>query len=457
MDTFRPKSVAILGAGVTGLVAAHRLTALGHRVRVFEQSSRAGGAVRTERIDGWLIEAGPNSLLSGDPATSKLIGELGLQSRVVTANSAKKHRFVVRGGRLIPAPLSPSAFLSSPLFSISAKVRVLSEALQRPRTRTGDVSLSKLLGGHFGSEFVDYLVDPFVSGVYAGDPAKLSSKYAFPKLWQLERSHGSLLRGQIAEAKNRRASGLPSPAVISFALGLQTLTDALVERLPTGCIAYEAVLQAIAPGKNWNVIWQQNGDTHSQAFEHIVLALPAYALGQLRIGSLGERPLAALDGIEHPPLSSLYLGFKKGEVQHPLDGFGVLAPSVAKRIMLGVLFSSSLFPARAPEDHVALTVMVGGARHPELAVLSVEQLLTRVLPDLSELLGIRGDPVFVRHTFWPRAIPQYTIGYDRYLTTIAAVESAHPRLHIGGQARDGISLPACIGAGERLAMEVSGS
>jgi oxygen-dependent protoporphyrinogen oxidase len=186
----------------------------------------------------------------------------------------------------------------------------------------------------------------------------------------------------------------------------------------------------------------------------VVAALPAPALAQLRFGTLGERPLASLDVIEHPPVSSLFLGYRRAQVTHPLEGFGVLVPAKERRSILGILFSSSLFAGRAPTDHVALTVIIGGTRHPELARMRDDDLLSAIDPDLKSLLGVSGPPVFQRHTFWPRAIPQYNLGYESHLETMATAERAHPGLHIGGQARDGISVAACVAAGERLAAQV---
>jgi len=449
------KSIAILGAGATGLAAAHRLSRLGHRVRVFESSNRVGGAVRTElTADGWLIEAGPNSLLSGERAVATLIDELGLATERVAANPAAKNRYIVRRGRLVPAPLSPPGFLTSSLFSPFAKLRVLCELFARPRIRTTDLSLAEFIRSHFGREFTDYALNPFVAGVYAGNPEKLSARHAFPKLWELERTRGSLLRGQIAAAKSRRARGEPRSEIFSFRRGLQTLTDALAARLPAGTIALEATLDAIVPREKWNVIWHDSAATHTENFDAVVAALPALALAQLRIGPHGERPLAALAAMEHPPVSSLFLGFRRDQIAQKLDGFGALVPAVEKRSVLGILFSSSLFSGRAPDDHVALTVMIGGARQPELAVLPTEKILTVIRPDLAELLGVTGDPVFVRHHFWPRAIPQYNLGHEQFLTAIVAAERAHPGLFVGGQCRDGISVPSCLAAGENLAARI---
>lgn len=450
------KSIAILGAGITGLTAAHRLHRLGHHVEVFEQATRTGGAIGTERCDGWLIERGPNSLLTNDPAAGALINELGLAPELVTANPAAKNRYIVRGGRLVPVPLSPGALLTTRLFSPAARLRILAEGLRRPRVRTGDLSLHEFIRDHFGAEFADYALNPFVSGVYAGDPAKLSARHAFPLLWNMEREHGSLLRGQLAQARARRSRGEPPPALISFRRGLQTLTDALTARLPADALRTGVTIEHLTAKPRWTVVWRDSSGTHSGEFDAVISALPAAGLAGLRIGALADKPFASLAGIIHPPVASLFLGFARAQLTHPLDGFGLLAPAREQRSLLGVIFSSTLFPDRAPDGHVALTVMAGGARQPELAALSADELLNRVRPDLTALLGLRGEPVFLRHARWPRAIPQYNLGYDQHFATITAGERTHPGLFVGGQVRDGIAVPACIAAGEKLAARAAG-
>ena len=446
------KSIAVLGAGVTGLAAAHRLARRGHRVRVFESSARVGGAIRTGIVDGWLIEGGPNTMLAGEPALAALLDELGLAAEVVAASPAARNRYIVRRGAPVAAPLSPPALLGSGLFSLGAKARVVSEMLYRPRVRLADLSLADFIRDHFGQEIVDYALNPFVTGIYAGDPKKLSTRYAFPKLWEAEQKHGSLLRAQMAAAKAR--AGKPAPGIMSFRRGLQTLPDALAARLPAGALSFNARIEALVPGTPWSLVWTDGATTQTERFDAIIAALPAPALAQLRFGTLGERPLAALDTIEHPPVSSLFLGYRRDQVKHLLDGFGVLVPELEKRSALGILFSSTLFPDRAPAEHVAITVLTGGTRQPEVARLPTDKLLAAIEPDLRQLLGVSGAPVFSRHTFWPRAIPQYNLGYEIHLETIAAAERAHRGLFVGGQARDGIALPACIAAGERLAAAI---
>ncbi len=457
MATAAKKSIAILGAGITGLTAAHRLHTLGHGIRVFESSARAGGVIRSERTGDWLVESGPNSLLSGEPAVDRLIRELALDSALVTANPAARKRYIVRRGQPLPIPLSPPALLTSPFLSPFAKLAILREFLFRPRVRTTDLSLSDFISAHFNREIVDYALNPIVTGIYAGNPQKLSARHAFPKLWEAERRHGSLLRAQLAAGKSRRARGESLPSIFSFRDGLQTLPDTLAAGLPPASLTFNAQLDAIVPGDKWSVIWHDTAGTHTQSFDAIVVALPAPALAQLRIGALGERPLAGLASIEHPPLASLFLGFRRNQIAHPLDGFGLLVPAVENRSILGVLFSSTLFPHRAPDDHVALTVLVGGTRQPELAALPPDQLLARIRPDLADLLDVTGEPVFQHHAFWPRAIPQYNLGHEQHLAAIANLERTHRGLFLGGQARDGVSLPACIAAGESLATRTSAS
>ena len=443
------RSIAVLGAGITGLTAAFRLTQRGHRVRLFESSDRIGGVIRTEIADQWLIESGPNSLLASDEAVTSLIHELGLGPELLPASPSARNRYIVRQGKLIAAPLSPPALLRSKLFSPGAKLRIVAEMLQRPRVRNGDVTLEEFVRDHFGQEVVDYGLNPFVSGVYAGNPRKLSAQHAFPKLWEAERKHGSFLRAQMAAAKSSPRKS--SSGIVSFRRGLHALPDALAARLPAGALSLNARVHALVRGVQWNIQWQSGGVVENSDFDAAVVALPADALAQLRFGPRSERLLASLDTIEHPPVSSLFLGFRRQDVGHPLDGFGLLVPEFERRSVLGVLFSSTLFPGRAPDGHVALTVLVGGTRNPELARLPPDALLATVEPDLQQLLGVRSPPVFQRYSFWPRAIPQYDVGYERHLKTIADVERANAGLRIGGQARDGISVPACIAAGEKLA------
>lgn len=450
-----PKSIAILGAGITGLTAAHRLAKQGHKVGVFEKNARAGGVIGSDLIDGWLLEHGPNSLLESEPALTALLAELNLNAQVCPANTVAKKRFIVRDGKPVAAPMSPPALLKTPLFSFGAKCRLLGEFFHRPRQRAHDVSLAEFIADHFGQEVVDYGLNPFVSGIYAGDPHKLSAQHAFSTLWESERKHGSLIRGMTAATKARKARGQKRGSIFSFQRGLQTLPDALVAALPTGVLQLNASIESLTPGATWTLRYRRDNILREETFDRVISALPAGALAQLPIGIDGACPLAELAEIEYPPVTALFLGYRREQIAHPLDGFGMLIPAVEKRPTLGLLFSSTLFPDRAPAGHVALTVMVGGSRQPELATLPPDELLALVRSDLAQLLGAQGEPVFWRHRAWPRTIPQYNLGYERYLDAMTACERQFPGLFIGGQCRDGIAVPACIAAGEKLAAHAS--
>ena len=451
------KHIAIVGAGLTGLTAAFRLHQAGCEVTVFEQGSQPGGSVRTVRENGYLVEAGPNSLQYGASGLKTLVRDLNLESALLTASPAAKKRFIVRGGKFVPVPGGPGAFLGTSLFSIGTKLAIFAELLKRPRIRTTDISLAELVRSHFSQELVDYAVNPLIAGIYAGDPEKLSAKHAFPTLWQAERTHGSLIRGMMALAKEKKSRGESGVSpIVSFRDGLQTLTDTLAARLPVGALHFNASVETLIPGRPHRLIWKQDGQSASGEFDAVILAVPAGALAHLTFGTLGERPFALLDSLPQPPVSSLFLGYKRSQVAHPLDGFGGLVPELEKRQVLGILFSSSLFPGRAPDGHVGLTVFAGGMRQPDNARLTTPDLLQRIAPDLAGLLGITGEPAYIRHSFWPKAIPQYNLGYERFLEPMTRLEQQHAGLFIGGNARGGISLPDCVRSGTELARKATG-
>jgi oxygen-dependent protoporphyrinogen oxidase len=452
VTTATTPSIAIIGAGITGLTAAYRLHERGLKVKVLERAPQAGGAIRSIRENGYLIEAGPNSLQLGANEVRQLIKDVGLESSLLTAGTVAKKRFIARGGGFMPVPMSPGSFFATNLFSFRTKCAIFAELLSRPRIRANDIDLAEFVRSHFTQELVDYALNPLIAGIYAGDPAKLSVKHAFPTLWEAERLHGSLLRGMMKNAKDKKARGEPGVApIVSFQDGLQALPDALRAKLPPGSVEFNAVVETIIPGRPHRLIWKQAGQTNTGEFDQVLLAVPAAALAQLAFGSLAERPLALLESIPQPPVSSLFLGYKREQVGHPLDGFGGLVPAVEHRSVLGILFSTSLFPGRAPDGHVGLTVFAGGMRQPDTARLPTDELLARIARDLKDLVGVTTPPAFVKHTFWPRAIPQYVLGYERFLEAINQLELAHNGLFVGGNVRDGISLQDCVKAGEKLA------
>ncbi len=434
-------SVGVVGAGAAGLAAAYRLERLGHAVTLYEAADRAGGAVRTERRDGFLGELGPNSMQAPSGEVAQLLGELGLDERRVEANPNARRRYILRGGRPQALPLSPPAVLASSFFSLRAKLALLAEPLA-PGAPAGDESIAAFVRRRFGPEVLEFAAGPFISGIYAGDPAALSMRHALPRIHALEREHGSVLRGAI-KAGRRTSRQADAPVLMSFREGMAELTDRLAAGVGT-CIRLAASVPAVRrdEGKWW--VASPAGETQHDA---VVLAAPAHALGHLRLDASEGNRLAELAAIPHPPVAALVLGFRREDVEHPLDGFGLLVPAVERRRVLGVVFSSTVFPGRAPDGHVTLSVVAGGALQPEIASLEPDALELLVLEELRNVLGVRGTPVFRAHARWPRAIPQYVVGYDRFTAALEAIEAANPALRFAGSYRGGVALGDALRSG----------
>lgn len=469
------RSVAVVGGGITGLVTAYELRRRGVNVTLYEASGQSGGAIRTTHANGFIAEHGPNSFMTSEPVEA-LLTQLALHDDVVEANAGANKRFVVRGGRLIPFPLSLSAAAATRLFSLPAKLRLLLEPLVKAGPIDVDESVASFVRRRLGREVLDYAVDPFVSGMFAGDPESLSMAHAFPRVFQLERTHGSLANGLIAQrreaAADRRltaangANGANAesahpvaprqrPRLISFAAGMQTLTDALEASLAgtlrLGCPVHLLHRQEM----HWVVDAGPDGESRARAVDAVVMATPAHVLAAMELPAALRTHAVPIEQVEYPPVSALTMGFRQCDVAHKLDGFGMLIPSAEQRTVLGALFNSSLFPHRAPPDHVAITCFVGGARHPACAREEPHVLVQRVMHDLRELLGVRGNPVFVHHVFWPRAIPQYTVGFGAVKDAADAVELANPGLYFAGNYRNGIAVGDCVASARQIAERVA--
>lgn len=443
--------VAIIGAGITGLGAAWRLKQAGHAVTVFEGSSRVGGSISTHRESGYLVEEGPNTIQLTSRENEKWLEDIGLGSAMQDADERAGKRFLIRDRRVIAVPGSASGFLHTPLFSWKAKLRLLREPFASKADPEADESLADFVVRRLGREMLDYAIDPFVGGVYAGDPSQLSVRYGFPKLYRLEQNHRSLILGSIALRRERKRAGtLYKTRLVSFADGLQALPETLAESL-SGSVRLEQIVSGIEYIDRWKVRTEAGDLPDSETFDAVVLALPAPALSKLLIN--GEPGFTFLSEIESPPVASLSLGFRRDQIEHPLDGFGALVPSREPYRILGTLFSSSLFSGRAPEDHVLLTTFIGGTRAPDLALQPINGLREIVLTDLRQLLRITGSPCFEHLRTWDQAIPQYKIGHGRFIDHLRSCEGRFPGLRIGGNARDGISLSYCIEGGRRLAAE----
>lgn len=435
----------VVGGGISGLATAWFLRSRGHGVAVLEAEAEPGGSIRSLRRDGFLVEAGPNSALYRDGALGELVRGLGLEGELVAADAAAKRRYVAKDGRPVPLPGGPLAFLATRVFTPRGKLRLLLEPFHR--RASVEESIAQFARRRLGPEFLDWAIDPFVSGVYAGDPERLSVRAATPKIHALEVEYGSLFLGAAARMLRGRPGGpQPSGRLISFRSGMQALPSAIARSLGSDFRA-GAPVEAIARTPRG---WAARTAAAVEEGDRLVLALPAHRAAEL-LAPLDPGLAQPLAGIRYAPVASVALGFERARVAHPLDGFGMLLPGRLGCATLGVLLSSTLFPARAPPGRVLLTAFVGGARHASAAELPEGALVERVLDELGPLLGLRGVPAFRQVTRWPRAIPQYELGHFERLARIDAAAARLPGLHLRANWRDGVSLGDCAANARALA------
>ena len=460
MEKSAHTEVAIVGGGLWGLAAAHFLRRLAPEteVSVFEADPRPGGAVRTLRRDGFLFDAGPSSLLDNSPDLRRLLTDTGLAGHLVMAReSAARNRFILRDGALRRVPASPPALLRSDLLSAAAKLRVGREPLVRRAPASAEESLEQFVARRLGREFVDYGADPFVAGTFAGSPSELCVRSAFPRLWELEQEHGSLIRGAARASRRRRrepsADAGAGGGIASFSGGMQTLAEGLAaplgERLRTG-----ARLTSVSRGQGgFRLGFDGPGAPASVTAGAVLLTLPAHAYRELRLdvdvpGGLAEIP--------YPPVTAVFFGYARHPLDPPPEGLGFLVPSVEGRRILGTFWNSAAFAGRAPEGGAAFTTFIGGRRQPEIAAWDDGRLAETVRGELRELMGVEPAPDVVLIHRWQRAIPQYVVGHRALMAGIDRLEAGCPGLFVGGNFRGGISIGDCVTGAAKAAARIAG-
>jgi oxygen-dependent protoporphyrinogen oxidase len=445
--------VVVVGAGISGLAVAHALRRRGLGVVVLDAAARAGGVIGSERRDGVLFERGPNSTLDTTPLINALLDALGIRGERAEATAVAAVRFIVRDGKLVPLPTSPGAFLSTPAFSVRAKLRLLREPFIAAAPADAEESIADFVRRRLGTEFLDYAIDPFVSGVYAGDPERISVAAAFPRLHALEQTYGSLVKGQIKGARERRQRGETAKnaaASFSFRDGMQTLTDALARAV--GAVETGVRVERVAREGDgtWTVDGTHGGAPVRRAARAVVVAAPAFAAAGL-VRTLTPRAAQALEAIDYAPVASIASAYRRSDVAHPLAGFGFLVPKKENRQILGTLFSSSMFDGRAPTDTVLLTTFVGGRRNPACVALPDSELGASVHAELGALVHAHGAPLWTTVTRWPQAIPQYDLGHRARLAPVEQAERDLPGLHFCASYRGGVSVGDCIKSAHAIA------
>jgi protoporphyrinogen/coproporphyrinogen III oxidase len=447
-------AVAIVGGGVAGLTAAYRLKQLGARVVVYEATDRVGGVIATERREGYLADLGPNTMVAPSPALHALLEQLGLSASLIPASPAAGTRYIVKKKKLLPLPTSPQEFLTTRLLSNGAKLAVFGEPLVDAADGVLDESVATFVRRRFNQEVLDYVANPFVAGIYAGDPEQLSARHALPRFYALERTHGSVIKALATMRGTKRADGASAgvAGLFTFGAGMQELPDTLGRALQAEIRLRAPVTQLRAGPKGWAV---GAAFQPTELYDAVVYAGAAHSVDEVAFDFPGGDRLKTLASISHPPVGVLALGFRREDVAHPLDGFGFLVPEVERRHALGVIFSSTLFPDRAPAGHVLLTAFVGGVRNPDLANADLPTITARVHDDLRQLLGATGEPTFRAFRLWPKAIPQYDLTYGRFREIMEDTERRNPGLALAGSYREGVAIGETIASGEAAAARVA--
>ncbi len=449
--------IAIVGGGISGLSLAYFILSRdpSAEIVVFESEQRLGGKIWTDKAEGFLCEGGVNGFLDNRPKTLDLSASVKLTP--LRSNDASRKRFIFSDRRLQRLPESPPAFMLSGLLSLPGRLRVMAEPFIKGDARDEE-TLAAFARRRLGREAYEKLIDPMASGIYAGNPETLSLRSCFPKVYDLEKKYGGLIRGMISLQKAKKKAGSaekvgagPGGTLTSYYQGMAEMVDALKaalgERVRTG-------FRAVSIDKSGRGYTLHFADGSGFEAATVVLAAPAYAAAEV-LKPLDTRLSRVISGIPYPSLSVVCFGYRKEKVRMSLDGFGFLVPSREKRQILGTLWDSSIFPNRAPEGHVLLRTMVGGARASALARESDPKLIASVRSEVADIMGIKADPDFVRIYRHEMAIPQYTVGHFDRMTEIDQILTKYRNLHITGNAYRGIGVNDCIENSWKLAEKIA--
>jgi protoporphyrinogen/coproporphyrinogen III oxidase len=441
----------VVGGGISGLVCAYALRKAGIAAQLVEACPRPGGVISSVARNGFLLERGPQSF-SGTMQLRHLCADLGISDQVVQA-PPRAPRYVLIDGELRPVPLSPLAFFMSSLINGSTKWALVHDILGKSIPPDGDESVAAFVRRKFSAQLLDRLVGPFVSGIYAGDPERLSVRSAFPQLYEAEKTAGSIIRGMIGLAKSKKGPR-ERPTLQSFQEGSETLVRALANKLGAALLT-ETRVTGISCQKDgsFDVRLQSHGGDESVSTGSLILATPTDVTGRL-LSQLDSSFETLLSSIDYAPVAVVSLGYRQKDVGRSLHGFGFLVPRSASLRVLGSVWNSSLFPGRAPEGQTLLTSFVGGATDPAAATLEPQELVSLIHSEISPLLFITDKPIFSNVTIWPRALPQYNLGHAGCLARIEQLRAQFPGLSLVGNYLRGPAIGSCVDQALVVAEEV---
>jgi oxygen-dependent protoporphyrinogen oxidase len=449
--------IVIIGGGISGLAAAHRILELNQaaHVTILEASNRLGGTIHTEHRGGFLLERGPDSFISEKPQAIALAKRLGLESQLIQTNEEYRRSFIVRDGRLravheglqLMAPSRMWPFITSDIFSLPGKMRMAADLfLPRKSTNgTTDESLASFVRRRLGEEALARMAQPMVGGIYTADPETLSLRATLPRFLDMEQKHRSLILAMLRQGRAAKTgtSGARYSLFLSFDRGMQVLVDALT-RINADFFLNTRV-QRVTYDQGWRIYTDKEERFEADA---VCLAVPAYvAASLLRDARLAEK----LRAIKYASTATINFGYRRAAIAHPLNGFGFVVPVIEKRSLIACTFSNVKFSGRAPEGHVLLRAFAGGALQPEIFALDETEMATRVEADLRELLGIREDPCLIEVAKWERSMPQYEVGHLERVSDIEKLAGELPGLALAGNAYRGAGIPDCVRSGEKAA------
>jgi oxygen-dependent protoporphyrinogen oxidase len=460
------KRIAIIGGGISGLSAAYALEEPRRAGAIdyvlFESSPHLGGVLRTEHIDGCLVEAGPDSFITEKPWAADLCRNLGLGDQLIGSNDADRKTYILVNGRLVPMPdglmfMVPTKIIPtglSPLFSWKTKLRMTKELFHPPNAVGADESVAAFVERHYGVEMVDRLADPLLSGVYGGEAAALSVRAVLPRFAEMERTHGSLGRAMLA-ARRKMSKGPKRPApplFTSLKNGMQHLAEAVVARLSPASLLTDTTVQAIQPEAGG---WIVSAGLQSDHFDAVILAVPTHAAANLL--RLCSAELAQeLAGVNYGSSITVGLGYGQEVRQSLPPGFGFLVPRSEGKQMLAATFVHSKFPHRAPEDGALLRCFFAGSNAEKVWQLSDDQIVGIIRNELQQILGVREEPIFARVYKWKSAMAQYGVGHLERLDRIERLRQQFPGLALAGNGFRGIGVPDCVRSGSDAARQALG-
>jgi oxygen-dependent protoporphyrinogen oxidase len=442
------QTTLIAGAGIAGLSIAYELQKRNIPYLIMEAGPAPGGVVHSFHKDGFELDAGPNSI-GATPATMAFIREIGLEEELLEAAATSKNRFLVRNGRLHPISPNPIKILSSPYLSGSAKWCLFTERFRAAQPRFNEESVAGFIQRRFNREICDYLFDPILSGIYAGDPARLSIQEVLPFLPRWEKEYGSVTKGLFA---NKAVMG--GRKIVAFKGGNNRLVQQLNTHLTTP-VRFNSRITGITRGAEGYIVQYQSGSqTAMLDVARVVLATPAYASAAI-LQQLDPAVAQLLGNIPYPRMGVLHLGFEREAVQNMPEGFGFLVPQAARLHFLGAICNSEIFPSRAPQGKALFTIFTGGVQQEHFFdEMSDEGLQQQILGELGTLLQLRQPPVMQHFSRWEKAIPQLNTGHRQIRTAVQSLEERFPGIHISGNYMSGVAVPAILqhagGLAERL-------